>query len=135
MRFPPDVSSRKAECPSQVRVVSAMGRRLTTQPRASWLGRTFRRSVRCGDEPFGMSSRLLAPGIALTAVLADASGVHGLASWLVLLPLPAAGPAAVGGPGAVLGGQGRRLRARPSPPAPGFLLPGSPRRAGGPLRA
>jgi len=37
-----------------------------------------------------MRSRLPAPGLALSALLADAGGVHGLAFWLVLLALPAA---------------------------------------------
>ena len=37
-----------------------------------------------------MGSRLLAPGIALAALLADVAGVHGLAFWLVLAALPAA---------------------------------------------
>ncbi|MBV8065667.1 MAG: hypothetical protein JOY72_01985 [Actinobacteria bacterium] len=37
-----------------------------------------------------MRSRLLAPGIALAALLADAAGLHGLAGWLVLVALPAA---------------------------------------------
>lgn len=37
-----------------------------------------------------MGSRLLAPGIALAALLADLAGVHGLAFWLVLAALPAA---------------------------------------------
>jgi len=37
-----------------------------------------------------MATRLLAPGLALTALLADAAGIHGLALWLVLVALPAA---------------------------------------------
>jgi hypothetical protein len=37
-----------------------------------------------------MRSRLLAPGIALAALLADALGLHGVAAWLLLLSLPAA---------------------------------------------
>ena len=37
-----------------------------------------------------MGSRLLAPGRALAALLADVAGVHGLAFWLVLATLPAA---------------------------------------------
>lgn len=41
-----------------------------------------------------MGSRLIAPGLALAALLADAGGDHGLASWLVLLALPAAAAAA-----------------------------------------
>jgi hypothetical protein len=43
-----------------------------------------------------MGSRLLAPGLAFGALLADAGGVHGLAFWLVLLALPAAAAAFVG---------------------------------------
>ncbi len=37
-----------------------------------------------------MGSRLLAPGIASAALLADVAGVHGLAFWFVLAALPAA---------------------------------------------
>ena len=82
-----------------------------------------------------MSSRLLAPGIALTAVLADASGVHGLASWLVLLALPAAAAAAFGDLSDVLGGQGRWLRASTSTLALVLLVAGSAVREGAPLGA
>jgi hypothetical protein len=53
-----------------------------------------------------MSSRLLAPGIALAAVLGDAVGVHGLAFWLVLLALPAAAAAAFVGVSDALAGEG-----------------------------
>jgi hypothetical protein len=37
-----------------------------------------------------MGSRLLAPGIAFAALLADVAGIHGLAFWLVLAAVPAA---------------------------------------------
>jgi hypothetical protein len=37
-----------------------------------------------------MGSRLLAPGIAFAALLADVAGVHGLAFWLGLAAVPAA---------------------------------------------
>jgi hypothetical protein len=53
-----------------------------------------------------MSSRLLAPGIALAAVLGDAAGVHRLAFWLVLLALPAAAAAAFVGVSDALAGEG-----------------------------
>jgi hypothetical protein len=53
-----------------------------------------------------MGSRLLAPGIALSALLADAVGLHGLALWLVLLALPAAAAAAFTGISDALDGEG-----------------------------
>lgn len=53
-----------------------------------------------------MSSRLLAPGIALAAVAADATGIHGLAFWLVLLALPVAAAAAFVGVSDALAGEG-----------------------------
>jgi uncharacterized membrane protein len=53
-----------------------------------------------------MSSRLLAPGIALAAVAADATGIHGLAFWLVLLALPIAAAAAFVGVSDALVGEG-----------------------------
>ena len=58
-----------------------------------------------------MHSRLLAPGIVLAAVLADAGGVHGLAFWLVLAALPAAAALSFRGIGASLAGEGGWLRA------------------------
>jgi hypothetical protein len=54
---------------------------------------------------------LIAPGIALSAVLADAGGAHGLASWLVLLALPAAAGAAFVAISDALGGIGHRMSA------------------------
>jgi len=56
-----------------------------------------------------MGSRLLAPGIALSALLADAAGLHGIALWLVLLALPAAAAAAFAGLGDMLAEDGPRL--------------------------
>jgi hypothetical protein len=54
---------------------------------------------------------LIAPGIALSAVLADAGGAHGLALWLVLLALPAAAASAFVAIGDALAGAGHRLPA------------------------
>ncbi|HXR12621.1 MAG TPA: hypothetical protein VN770_10015 [Gaiellaceae bacterium] len=56
-----------------------------------------------------MQTRLLPPGLALTAVLADAGGLHGLAFWLVLLALPAAAAAAFVGVSDALDGRGAWL--------------------------
>jgi len=53
-----------------------------------------------------MGSRLLAPGLALGALLADTGGVHGLAFWLVLLALPVAAAAAFVGVSDALAGVG-----------------------------
>jgi hypothetical protein len=53
-----------------------------------------------------MGSRLLAPGIALGALLADAVGLHGIALWLVLLALPAAAAASFTGISDGLAGKG-----------------------------
>jgi hypothetical protein len=82
-----------------------------------------------------MSSRLLAPGIALAAVLADAGGVHGLALWLVLLALPAAAAAAFVDLSDVLGGQGKWLRASTSTIALVLLVAGSAVRESAPRGA
>jgi hypothetical protein len=72
-----------------------------------------------------MSSRLLAPGIALAAVLMDAGGIHGLAFWLVLLALPAAAAASFVDLSDVLAGHGRWLRASTSTFAVVLLVAGS----------
>ena len=53
-----------------------------------------------------MATRLLPPGLALAAVLADAGGLHGLAFWLVLLALPAAAAVAFVGLSDGLAGAG-----------------------------
>jgi hypothetical protein len=82
-----------------------------------------------------MSSRLLAPGIALAAVLADASGVHALALWLVLLALPAAAAAAFVDLSDVLGDQGKGLRASTSILALVLLVAGSAVRESAPRGA
>lgn len=58
-----------------------------------------------------MRPALIAPGIVVSAVLADAGGAHGLASWLVLLALPAAAAAAFVAISDALGGSGRALTA------------------------
>lgn len=58
-----------------------------------------------------MRSALIAPGIALAAVLADAGGAHGFASWLVLLALPAAAATAFVAISDALAGTGYRLSA------------------------
>jgi hypothetical protein len=53
-----------------------------------------------------MATRLLAPSLALTALLADAAGLHGLAFWLVLLALPVAAAVAFVGISDTLAGSG-----------------------------
>jgi hypothetical protein len=53
-----------------------------------------------------MGSRLLAPCIALAALLSDVAGVHGLAFWLVLAALPAAAAAAFVAISDALAGEG-----------------------------
>src|SRR5579864_6772679 len=53
-----------------------------------------------------MGSRLLAPGIALSALLADTVGLHGVALWLVLLALPVAARASFTGISDALDGGG-----------------------------
>jgi hypothetical protein len=53
-----------------------------------------------------MGSRLLAPCIALAALLGDLAGVHGLAFWLVLVALPAAAARAFVGVSDALAGDG-----------------------------
>jgi hypothetical protein len=78
-----------------------------------------------------MGSRLLAPGLALAALLADAGGVHGLASWLVLLALPAAAAAAFVGISDALEGLGA-LRAVTASLALVLLVLGSAVREGAP---
>jgi hypothetical protein len=82
-----------------------------------------------------MSSRLLAPGIALAAVLADAAGIHGLAFWLVLLVLPAAAAASFVDLSDVLAGHGRWLRASTSTFALVLLVVGSAVRESAPRGA
>jgi hypothetical protein len=58
-----------------------------------------------------MRLRLLASGMALGAILCDAGGVHGLASWLVLLAIPTAAWVSFLGVSDALAGEGRRLPA------------------------
>jgi hypothetical protein len=53
-----------------------------------------------------MATRLLAPALALGAVLADGAGLHGLALWLVLLALPVAAAIACVGLSDALAGRG-----------------------------
>jgi hypothetical protein len=72
-----------------------------------------------------MGSRLLAPGIALAALLADATGIHGLAFWLVLLALPAAAASSFVGISDALAGHARLLPALTSSLALALLVVGS----------
>lgn len=58
-----------------------------------------------------MRPRLLAPGIALCALVADLGGAHGLAFWLVLAAVPAAAWAAFADLGDALAEEARRLPA------------------------
>src|SRR6478752_7442667 len=48
------------------------------------------RTVRCGNEPTGVGSRLLPLVLATAALAAGAVGLRGLALWLGLLVVPAA---------------------------------------------
>jgi hypothetical protein len=81
-----------------------------------------------------MSSRLLAPGLALGALLADAGGVHDFASWLVLLAVPAAAATAFVGVSDALAGMGA-LRGVTASPAMLLLVLGSAVREGAPRGA
>jgi len=76
-----------------------------------------------------MGSRLLAPGIALCALLADLGHAHGLAFWLVLFAIPAAAWMSFGGLGAALAGEGPRLQAVSASVALVLLVLGSAVRA------
>ena len=58
-----------------------------------------------------MRPRLLASGIALAAILADAGGVHGLAFWLVLLAIAVGAWVSFLGLGEALAGEAGRLPA------------------------
>src|SRR5207302_3146 len=86
--------------------------------------------MREGDDVDALP-RLLAPGIALAALLADACGVHGLAAWLVLLALPAAAAAAFVGVSDALEGLGA-MRAAIASLALALLVLGSAVREGAP---
>jgi hypothetical protein len=98
----------------------------------TWYGRTFMKDRPVPARTFlVMGSRLLAPGIALAALLADAGGVHGLASWLVLLALPAAAAAAFVGVSDALEGLGA-MRAATASLALALLVLGSAVREGAP---
>jgi hypothetical protein len=68
---------------------------------------------------------LLAPGIVVAAVAADAGGVHGLAGWLVLLALPVAAAAAFVAVSDALAGAGRALPAVTGSLALALLVLGS----------
>jgi len=81
-----------------------------------------------------MGSRLLASGLAFSALLADAGGVHGLALWLVLLALPAAAAAAFVGVSDALAGMGA-LRGVTASLALALLVLGSAAREGAPRGA
>jgi hypothetical protein len=79
-----------------------------------------------------MGSRLLAPGIALSALLADAAGLHGIALWLVLLALPAAAAAAFAGLGDALAEDGPWLAGVTATLALALIVLGSAVREGAP---
>lgn len=79
----------------------------------------------------GMGSRMLAPGIALSALLADAVGLHGMALWLVLLALPAAAASSFVGASDALAGEGA-LRGVTASLALVLLVLGSAVREGAP---
>jgi hypothetical protein len=82
-----------------------------------------------------MATRLLAPGLALTALLADTAGLHGLAFWLVLLALPAAAAVAFVGISDALAGSGPRLFGWTATAALVLLVLGSAVREGAPRGA
>ena len=81
-----------------------------------------------------MGSRLLAPCIALAALLCDVAGVHGLAFWLVLAALPAAAAAAFVGVSDALAGEGA-VRGITASLALVLLVLGSAAREGAPQGA
>jgi hypothetical protein len=64
-----------------------------------------------GRTSSGMTSRLLAPGLALCALAADAAGIRGLAAWLVLAAVVAAAASAFTGVSGALAGEETRLTA------------------------
>jgi hypothetical protein len=76
-----------------------------------------------------MGSRLLPLSLALGALLADATGLHRLAYYLVLLAVIGAAAAAFVGVGDLLGGTGSLLRAATTGVALAFLVLGSAVRA------
>jgi hypothetical protein len=78
-----------------------------------------------------MGSRMLAPGVALSALLADAAGLHGTALWLVLLALPAAAASSFVGVSDALAGEGA-LRGVTASLALVLLVLGSAVREGAP---
>jgi hypothetical protein len=86
-----------------------------------------------------MRPRLLASGIALSAILFDAGGVHGLAFWLVLLGIPAAAWVSFLGLSDALAGEARWLPAVSATIALVLLVVGSAVREsaaqGGPVPA
>jgi hypothetical protein len=82
-----------------------------------------------------MEIRLLAPALALAALAADAGSAHGLASWLVLLALPAAAGWAFVAVGDALAGEGRRMHAWTSAAAVVLLVLGSAVRHEAPVGA
>jgi len=71
-----------------------------------------------------MAPRLLPPGLALCALLADAAGLHGLSFWVVLVALPAAAAACFVGVSDGLAGSGWLVGATATP-ALFFLVLGS----------
>jgi hypothetical protein len=72
-----------------------------------------------------MGSRLLPLSLACGALLADATGVHGVAFYLVLLAVPGAAAAAFVGAGDALEGRGAWLRGVSTTLALALLVLGS----------
>jgi len=82
-----------------------------------------------------MGSRLLPVSLALGALVADAAGLHALASLLVLAAVAGAAAAAFGAIAATLAGHGSRVQAVSSGLALLFLVVGSAVRTGAPVGA
>src|SRR6476661_7253202 len=128
MRFPLAVSSRKAEWPSQVRVVSDNRSPL----------RAVRPSVTREDHPgqgrtsLQMGSRLLPLVLASAALVADVTSHERVASYAVLLAVVGAAAAAFVGVGSLLEGKGSLVHAVTTVLALVLLLTGSVVRASAP---
>src|ERR1051325_11582559 len=104
MRLPPVVSIRKDAWPSHVSVVSAIGLLFSVAwPNVPGQDRPTR-----GRTYPPMGSRVLPLSFGLAALLADLAGLHGVATYAVLLAVPGAAAAGVlPAPGAPPGGGGR----------------------------
>src|SRR5919198_6005515 len=111
MRFPPGLSRRNAAWPSHVSGTLAIA--LLSDGRG---GSLARRTVRRRREASSVLVRSLPAALVLAALLADAAGAHGLAFYLVVTAVPAAGAATLVAVGerAEGGGRGHHL-----PPAGG----------------